>query len=86
MSEVEHLDIRRLVGLNAAHDGDIHGLRRFLRFFGGEIRTLAFWPTFPDDLKIRLSGIGRECEQLESFLDGYMAAITASPAPSGEGQ
>lgn len=86
MSNTKTLDFRDLVGLNAAYNGDVDGLRRFIQFFGDEIRTLSLWADFPRNLQMRLAEIGSECGALKDFLDGYLTAISAPPSEPDPGE
>lgn len=65
---------RAALGLDAAHDGDIRGIRRFTEFVHRELWSISVTPGLPEEIRMRVSYLSREAERTGIFLEGFLAS------------
>lgn len=73
MSENDQSNPRVALGLEAAANGDLHGLHKFLTFIDSEMRMLGLTEFHPS-VAARLRSLGRDADRLVNFLDGFIEA------------
>lgn len=69
---------RTSLGLEAAAEGDLRGVRKFVSFLDGELCQLGLTEFHPD-VAGRLSSLRHEVAALKNYLDGFIDARGTSP-------
>lgn len=65
---------RAAIGLDAAHNGSVKGVRQFADFVRGELFGMGVTAGLPLDIKHRVLGLARDTECVVQFIDGYLSA------------